>query len=46
MFGPSLLKTLMPLANGSYVPALRWRQAEYQALHLAEGPGKGLHRGR
>lgn len=22
----------MPLASGSYVPALRWRQAEYQAL--------------
>ena len=32
MFGPSLLKTLMPLDNGAYVPALRWRQAEYQAL--------------
>ena len=40
MFGPSLLKTLMPLANGSYVPALRWRQAEYQALHRLKDPVK------
>ena len=40
MFGPSLLKTLMPLANGSYVPALRWRQAEYQALLRLKEPVK------
>ena len=32
MFGPILLQTLMPLNSGAYVPALRWRQAEYQAL--------------
>ena len=32
MFGRSLLQTLMPLGSGAYVPSLRWRQAEYQAL--------------
>lgn len=32
MLGSILLKTLMPLDSGIYVPALRWRQAEYQAL--------------
>ena len=32
MFGPILLQTLTPLDSGAYVPALRWRQAEYQAL--------------
>ena len=32
MFGHSLLQTLMPLGSGAYVPSLRWRQAEYQAL--------------
>ena len=40
MFGPSLLKTLMPLASGSYVPALRWRLAEYQALLRMKEPAK------
>ena len=33
MFGPSFLEALMPLGDCSYVPALRWRMAEYQALH-------------
>ena len=32
MFGTILLQTLTPLGSGTYVPALRWRQAEYQAL--------------
>lgn len=32
MFGPSLLKERMPLTDGDYVPALRWRRGEYQAL--------------
>ena len=32
MFGHSLLQTLMPLGSEAYVPSLRWRQAEYQAL--------------
>ena len=32
MFGRSSLQTLMPLDSRAYVPSLRWRQAEYQAL--------------
>ena len=36
MSGRSLLKTLMPLDNGGYVPALRWRLAESQALFRLE----------
>ena len=40
MLGASLLKTLMPLPSGSYVPALRWRRAESQALLHLEAPVK------
>ena len=32
MFGRNLLQTLMPLDSGVYVPSLKWRRAEYQAL--------------
>ena len=32
MFGSILLQELMPLDSRAYVPAVRWRQAEYQAL--------------
>ena len=40
MLGASLLKTLMPLPSGSYVPALRWRRAESQALLHLKDPVK------
>ena len=40
MLGASFLESLMPLSDGAYVPALRWRQAEYQALLRLKEPVK------
>ena len=40
MLGASFLESLMPLSDGAYVPALRWRQAEYQALFRLKEPVK------
>lgn len=34
MFDQDFFSERMPLQSHEYVPALRWRQAEYQALHL------------
>ena len=42
MFDQDFFSERMPLQLHEYVPALRWRQAEYQALHLLSDTVKDL----